>query len=506
MRLTIFILTVVGCSFGLLGQGDTEVYLYDLKFGDGGIELTNKKNISNNEGYDNQPSFYDENTILFSSTRNGQTDIRAYDITTETTKWLTDTPVGGEYSPTRIPMSTSVSAIRLDTTGLQRLYRYDTTNGASTTLLNDAKVGYHLWYNSNILVNTVLVENRMDLAVSYPSENRTTIYQQKVGRNLLRIPKTDLISYVDKTGDGNMLKSMNVLSGATDTIINAYEMEDFAWLPNKTLLGGHENTILKYHPDKATNWSVAHTFSDLDIGNISRLTVSPDGTKLVLVAAARPEAIIDRQVATFNNRDLDGFVSCFSENVVVSNFPNDTLYVGRETMRKNYGRFYDNVKSSQVTVVNRIALGTTVIDEEIAVDNGVKTHQVAIYKVANGEIASMTFLFENGTTDSPVAIVQEQLDAYNDRNIDAFMETYTEDIALYNFPQTLTRQGQKKMRAGYQSFFSSTPDLHCDIKNRIVIGNRVIDLENVTANGQQFSAIAIYEVANGKISKVTFLR
>ena len=63
-----------------------------------------------------------------------------------------------------------------------------------------------------------------------------------------------------------------------------------------------------------------------------------------------------------------------------------------------------------------------------------------------------------------------------------------------------------KMKASYGEFFESTPDLHCEIKNRIVIGNKVIDEEFVTANGSSFGAIAIYEVENGKIAKVTFLR
>ena len=44
------------------------------------------------------------------------------------------------------------------------------------------------------------------------------------------------------------------------------------------------------------------------------------------------------------------------------------------------------------------------------------------------------------------------------------------------------------------------------IKNRIVIGNKVIDEEYLTVNSNNFSAVAIYEVADGEISKVTFVR
>ena len=108
--------------------------------------------------------------------------------------------------------------------------------------------------------------------------------------------------------------------------------------------------------------------------------------------------------------------------------------------------------------------------------------------------------------ETPEEIVQRQLNAYNARDIDAFMNTYSDDIKLYNFPDQLSTEGKDAMREGYASFFSNTPDLHCEIKNRIVIGNKVIDEEYLTVNGNHVSAVAVYEVENGKIVKVTFVQ
>ena len=51
-----------------------------------------------------------------------------------------------------------------------------------------------------------------------------------------------------------------------------------------------------------------------------------------------------------------------------------------------------------------------------------------------------------------------------------------------------------------------TPDLHCKITSRIVTGNKVIDEEFLTIHGKNYSAVAIYEVENGKIIKVTFVK
>ncbi len=501
-------LLIISVLLGSLAyaQPNTEIYLFDLEITEGIPKLTNKTNISNNAGYDNQPSFYDDTTLIFSATRNGQTDIRSYDITTGQSKWITDTPGGSEYSPTRIPNGSAISAIRLDTTGLQRLYRYDNTTGKSSPILKDAKVGYHLWYSDDILINTVLIENRMDLVVSHLKENSNYTFQKQVGRSLLSIPNSRKISFLDFSEGGSVLKAMDPISGATAPIIRPDGAQDFCWLLDGILLTAKGNRLLKYHPEKDTTWQLVAQFEDPDMYTITRMAVNSDGTRLAIVAEASPEPIITKQVATYNARDLEGFVSCYAQNVVVKRFPGDTLYVGREQMRKNYGDYFLRTDSTSVTVQKRIVLGNTVIDEEKAFDDGVENHQVAIYQIRNGEIASMTFLFEQPDSENPVDVVQAQLDAYNNRDINAFLATYSDGIQLFDYPGIKAGEGQEQMRKMYQGFFENTPDLNCEIKKRIVIGNKVIDEEYLTINGQNYSAVAIYEVENDKIARVTFIQ
>ena len=73
-------------------QTSTEVYLFDLILVNGQYTLSNPVNISNNTGYDNQPSFMQTGRqVLFASTRNGQTDIVSYNIRTRKKTWLTNT-------------------------------------------------------------------------------------------------------------------------------------------------------------------------------------------------------------------------------------------------------------------------------------------------------------------------------------------------------------------------------------------------------------------------------
>ncbi|NJM78876.1 MAG: SnoaL-like domain-containing protein [Flavobacterium sp.] len=109
-------------------------------------------------------------------------------------------------------------------------------------------------------------------------------------------------------------------------------------------------------------------------------------------------------------------------------------------------------------------------------------------------------------TKNPEKIVQEQLEAYNNRDIDAFLATYSEAIKIYDYPNTFRYEGKEKMKTIYSELFQEYPNLFCTIKNRIVIGNKVIDEEYVQIGSEFISAVAIYEVENNKIIKVTFLR
>ena len=118
----------------------------------------------------------------------------------------------------------------------------------------------------------------------------------------------------------------------------------------------------------------------------------------------------------------------------------------------------------------------------------------------------MTFIHDKKISDDPEIIVQKQLDAYNARDIDAFVATYSDDVEVFDFPNDLRFKGTDKLRKGYADFFEKTPDLHCQLKNRMVVGNIVIDEEYLTLNGAHLNAVAIYEIENGKIAKVTFVR
>ncbi|NDK56620.1 nuclear transport factor 2 family protein [Pontibacter fetidus] len=100
-----------------------------------------------------------------------------------------------------------------------------------------------------------------------------------------------------------------------------------------------------------------------------------------------------------------------------------------------------------------------------------------------------------------------QLQAYNNRDIDTFLKAYTNDVKVYRQPGVLSYQGIAEMRTRYSHKFAETPDLHCELVNRIVSGNVVIDHERVlTAKDKpRTEAIAVYRIREDKIYEVTFI-
>ena len=105
---------------------------------------------------------------------------------------------------------------------------------------------------------------------------------------------------------------------------------------------------------------------------------------------------------------------------------------------------------------------------------------------------------------TPEMLVQQQLNAYNAHDLEAFLAPYAEDVELYQFPDKLEMKGKTEMRKNYQ-FVTQVPGLYCRLANRIVQGNVVIDQEEVTGFGDKpLNAVAMYVIENGKIQKVYF--
>ena len=110
-------------------------------------------------------------------------------------------------------------------------------------------------------------------------------------------------------------------------------------------------------------------------------------------------------------------------------------------------------------------------------------------------------------SETAVEVVQHQVEAYNRRDIDAFAAAYHDDVRIFRLPSTTPAMvGKAALREFYETKRFNLPGLHAEVRQRIVLGNKVIDQECVTGTGDQpLEVVAAYEVLDGLITTVWFL-
>lgn len=103
--------------------------------------------------------------------------------------------------------------------------------------------------------------------------------------------------------------------------------------------------------------------------------------------------------------------------------------------------------------------------------------------------------------------VQGQFEAYNARDIDAFMRWWAEDCRYYAFPDQLLASGAAAIRERHLARFRE-PNLHGRLVKRIAVANVVVEQEVVTRTfldgPGEVDVVAIYEVDGGKIANAWF--
>jgi hypothetical protein len=114
------------------------------------------------------------------------------------------------------------------------------------------------------------------------------------------------------------------------------------------------------------------------------------------------------------------------------------------------------------------------------------------------------------TKDQMESLVQRQLEAYNRRDLEKFCAQYHPEVVATNLMtgETLCR-GMVQFTAVYDQRFSGSPELHCELKSRIVLEWCIIDEEYVTGVAQfpqGLHACAIYGFRDGRIDRVWFCR
>lgn len=107
--------------------------------------------------------------------------------------------------------------------------------------------------------------------------------------------------------------------------------------------------------------------------------------------------------------------------------------------------------------------------------------------------------------------VEAQLQAYNARDLDAFLCCFTADCVVEDADGRQLMAGAAEMRDRYCTLFAGSPELLCTIVSRIRIGEHVMDEEHITGRlgtppGEMRHAVAVYKLHGEQICHVRFYR
>jgi hypothetical protein len=106
------------------------------------------------------------------------------------------------------------------------------------------------------------------------------------------------------------------------------------------------------------------------------------------VLMTAPRETVDRQLAAYNHRDLEEFVSCYALDAKVVQPDGSLLASGRDEIRARYGELFNFSPNLRAEIRNRIEVGSVVIDEEYVTGfllPGMPTeiHAAVVYRVAD---------------------------------------------------------------------------------------------------------------------------
>lgn len=151
-RLLIVFLFLLQCS--LKAQlPNTDIWLFPVYYEKKIPALKKGINITQREGYDNQPQWDPNGKQLFfvSIKEDRQSDVYYYDTGKKKIQQLTKTPES-EYSPTPIDKH-QLACVVVEKDSTQRIWTYDKTSGIQQTVLfNEDSIGYFFPLNTDTIL------------------------------------------------------------------------------------------------------------------------------------------------------------------------------------------------------------------------------------------------------------------------------------------------------------------------------------------------------------------
>lgn len=263
----------------------TDIHIFELKEKKGKLSLSNGKNITNRAGYDNQPSFFNNDYLLYTSYQeNGQTDIMIYDLYEGKSDNLTNTK-DSEYSATPIPGFNSYAVVRVEEDNRQRLWMYHMDKKAEPQLIFEKiePVGYFAISEKDILM--FVLGEPVTMVMANMNMVDDDIITSNIGRTIRAIPGTKNFAFERREENGSSFiyeldketklfkQVIQKPSGASDWTITS----------EGTYITSVGTKLLAFNPKQHSDWLEVSDLGPMASKGITRMAVSQQNDRLALV-------------------------------------------------------------------------------------------------------------------------------------------------------------------------------------------------------------------------------
>ncbi|MBT8232926.1 MAG: hypothetical protein HKO66_11985 [Saprospiraceae bacterium] len=265
-------------AFGLNAQlPTTNIYQFSMVKAANKFSITQAQLLTefNSNGYNNQPSFFEDDVVYFTTDYYGQhTEIAKFDFFDKILTRITYTPES-EYSPTPVPNKENFSCVRVESdqkTQSLSVYPNDGIGYAKRYMNNTRNIGYHAWIDAETLALFLVEEPYHNLAIADARSERRKIILDKIGRTL-KVTRDNQLLFVHKLSDVEwVIKSYDKISSQSKTVVNAIPgVEDFELLSDGSLISGSGSQLYRFDPKKDKAWQPLIDLKAYGIENISRI-------------------------------------------------------------------------------------------------------------------------------------------------------------------------------------------------------------------------------------------
>ncbi len=128
---------------------------------------------------------------------------------------------------------------------------------------------------------------------------------------------------------------------------------------------------------------------------------------------------------------------------------------------------------------------------------------VTLYLVFAVLLPVLTNAQQNEQT--PLSVVNKRTKALADHNFADFMSTYAENVEIFVYPDKSLGKGKEHLRALFAPMFKKG-DVEVEVTRQLVSDSFVVYESTTSFADKSESTLAIYEVKDGLIQSVRFLR